>query len=227
MVLDIFTIPVISTNCQTQFCRNGNSDFIQFTYIHTFWSCQHSKGFPNLHQNSSKLHPTDRKELIWRTGYWHISRVRCSVRWGGFCHTTPPPYTRAGRIFRVISDAPLFGAPTESVHGQGPGLLPHIFNGDPSAVWVRRGAQGGQGQGIPKITRRPRLLSWEGRRNVPGTSLFRGPVGPVTNSAHESVWNPGHLGICVWRNELACEWHGKHSQGIELHSLDLTSSSVY
>jgi len=66
----------------------------------------------------------------------------------------------------------------------GPCLLPPIFRGDSSVVWVGWGAARGQGQGMPKKTPRPRLLSMAGRCKGPGAHVSRGPVRPVTNSNH-------------------------------------------
>jgi len=64
----------------------------------------------------------------------------------------------------------------------GPRLLPPIFNGDPSGVWVRRGPERGQGLGIPKKAPRPRPFSRVGRGKGLGAHIFEGPVRPVTNS---------------------------------------------
>ena len=92
-----------------------------------------------------------------------------------------------GVFFGECATRHYLGHPLSPSIDRAPGLLPQIFNGDPSAVCVRRGAQGGQGQGIPKITPGPRLFSLAGRRKVPGAGLFQGPVRPVTNSTHDSV----------------------------------------
>jgi len=62
-----------------------------------------------------------------------------------------------------------------------PCVLAAIFNGDPSGVWVGRGPQQRQVEGMPKKTSRPRPLSGAGRGKGPGGLVFRGPVRPVTN----------------------------------------------
>jgi len=68
--------------------------------------------------------------------------------------------------------------PTRTHAVDGPRLLPPIFNRDPSAVWVERGPERGQGQGMPKKTARPRPLSGAGRAKGPGARAFSRPRRP-------------------------------------------------
>ena len=90
--------------------------------------------------------------------------------WGGYFSGNPRP-------------APTRGPPA-LIPWTGPRLLPHIFNRDQSGVWVGRGPEGAQGQGMPKKTPHPRPLSGAGRGKGPGAGVFRGPVRPVTNSSN-------------------------------------------
>jgi len=53
--------------------------------------------------------------------------------------------------------APIWGPPAV-IPFMGPGVLPPIFNGDPSGVWVWQGPEGGEGQGMPQKPPRPRPL---------------------------------------------------------------------
>ena len=104
-------------------------------------------------------------------------------RGGAGFHSQGPALTR-GRGGYFSGDprpAPARGPPA-LIPWTGPHLLPPIFNRDPSGVWVGRGPEWGQGQGMPKKTPCPRPLSGAGRGKGPGARLFRGPVRPVTNS---------------------------------------------
>jgi len=96
---------------------------------------------------------------------------------------------RGGAGFHSPGPAPARG-PHALIPWTGPRLLLLIFSGDPSGVWVRRGPERGQGQGMPKKTLRPRTLSGAGRGKGPGTRVFWGPVRPVTNSRVDVVETP-------------------------------------
>jgi len=103
---------------------------------------------------------------------------------GGAGFYSPDPALTRGRGGYVSGNprpAPVRGPPT-LIPWTGPRLLPPIVNGDPSGVWVGRGPERGQGQGMPKRTPHPRPLSGAGRGKGPGARVFRGPVRPVTNS---------------------------------------------
>jgi len=111
--------------------------------------------------------------------------VRYVAGRGGFSLARPRPYTGPGGYFSGIpSPAPIQGPPGLILR-TGPRLLPRIFNGDPSVVWVGQGPERGQGQGMPKNTPRPRQLSGAERGKRPGARVFWGPVRPVTNSTHD------------------------------------------
>jgi len=100
---------------------------------------------------------------------------------------------RAGHFSGNARPAPARGPPGY-IPWTGPRLLPHIFSGDPSGVWVGRGPERAQGQGMPKKTPRPRPLSGAGRGKGPGARIFRGPIRPVTNfSSDAPVWSSAAL----------------------------------
>jgi len=92
---------------------------------------------------------------------------------------------RGGAGFHSPGPAPALG-PAALIPCTGPRLLPPIFIGDPSGVWVGRGPEPREGPGMPKKTPRPRPLSGAGRGKGLGASVFRGPVCPVTNS--NRIW---------------------------------------
>jgi len=95
-----------------------------------------------------------------------------------------------GRVFSGNRrPAPVRG-PAALIPCTGPRLLPPIFTGDPSGVWVGLGLERGQGQGIRKKTPRPRPLSGAGRGKGPGARVFWGPVRPVTNSTDSAQADP-------------------------------------
>ena len=105
---------------------------------------------------------------------------------GGAGLRSPDPALTRGRggyVSRNPRPAPVMGPPA-LIPRTGPHLLPPIFNGDPSGVWVGRGPERGQRQGMPKKRPCPRPLSRAGRGQGPGARLFQGPVRPVTNSRH-------------------------------------------
>jgi len=130
----------------------------------------------------------NRTELVFVTGrggaVFHLPDPALTWGHGGYFSGNPHP-------------APVRGPPA-LIPWTGPRLLPPIFNGDPSGVWVGQGLELGQGQGMPKKTLRPRTLSGAGRGKGPGARVFRGPVRPVTNSKRnqEGIHNP-----CEWRPE--------------------------
>ena len=105
-------------------------------------------------------------------------------RGGAVFHSPDPALTWGRRGYFLCNPRP---APVRGPHAlipcTGPRLLPPIFNGDPSGVWVGLGLERGQGQEMPKKTVRPRPLSGAGRGKGPGARVFRGPVRPVTNSS--------------------------------------------
>jgi len=108
---------------------------------------------------------------------------------GEFSLVRPRPYTGpGGYVSGNPRPAPVRGPPA-IIPWTGPRLLPPILNGDPSGVWVGRGPERGQGQGIPKKTPRPRALSGAGRGKGPGARVFQGPVRPVTNSTDTSPFH--------------------------------------
>ena len=104
-------------------------------------------------------------------------------RGGAGFHSPDPALTRGrgGYVSGNPRPATVRGPPA-LIPWTGPRLLAPIFNGDPSGVWVGRGPERAQGQGMPKKTPRPRPLSGAGRGKGPGARVFRGPVRPVTNS---------------------------------------------
>jgi len=104
-------------------------------------------------------------------------------RGGAGFHSPGPALTRGrgGYFYGNPRPTPTRGLPA-LIPWTGPGLLPHIFSGDPSRVWVGQGPERGQGQGMPRKRPRPRPLSGAGRGKGPGARVFRGPVRPVTNS---------------------------------------------
>ena len=104
-------------------------------------------------------------------------------RGGAGFHSQGPALTRGrgGYFSRNPRLASTRGRPA-LIPWTGPRLLPPTFNGDPSGVWVGRGPERGQGQGIPKKTPGPRPLSGAGGGKGPRGRVFWGPVCPVTNS---------------------------------------------
>ena len=127
---------------------------------------------PRTDQIANNPHETQ-KRLVFVTGR------------GGAGFHSPDPALKRGRggyVWGNPRPAPVRGPPA-LIPWTGPGLLPPIFNGDPSGVWVGRGPERGQGQGMPKKAPRPRPLSGAGRGKGPGAGVFRGPVRPVTNSS--------------------------------------------
>jgi len=78
-----------------------------------------------------------------------------------------------GYVLDKPSPAPIRGPPAH-IPWTGPRPLPAIFNGDPSGVWVGRGPERGQGQGIAKKAPRPRPLSGAGRAKEAGGQHFSG-----------------------------------------------------
>ena len=113
------------------------------------------------------------------------SVVFVTGRGGAGFHSPDPALTRGrgGYVSGNPRPAPVRGPPA-LIPWTGPSLLPPIFNGDLSGVWVGRVPERGQGQGMPKKASRPRPLSRAGRGKGPGARVFRGPVRPVTNSSH-------------------------------------------
>ena len=110
-------------------------------------------------------------------------------RGGAGFHSPDPALTR-GRGGYVSSDprpAPVRGPPA-LISWTGPRVLPRIFNGNPSGVWVGRGPERGQGQGKPKKTPHPRPLSGVGREKGRGPACS-GPRPPVTNSMFACLKN--------------------------------------
>jgi len=119
----------------------------------------------------------------WHDGVVKLKVVFVTGRGGGGFHSPDPALTqgRGGYFSGNPRPAPVRGPPA-SIPWTGPRLLPPICNRDPSGVWVGRGPERGQGQGMPKKIPRPRPLSWAGRGKGPGARIFRGPVRPVMNS---------------------------------------------
>ena len=106
--------------------------------------------------------------------------------WGGAGFHSPDPaltWGRGGYVSGNRRPAPVRGPPA-LIPWTGPRLLPPIFNGGPSGVWVGRGPERGQGQGMPKKTPRPRPFSGAVRGKGPGARVFQGLVRPVTNSKY-------------------------------------------
>jgi len=99
-------------------------------------------------------------------------------------------------MFLVI---PVRGPPA-LIAWTGPHLLPRIFNGDPSGVWVGWGPERGQGQGMPKKTPRPRPLSGAGRGKGQGARVLRGPVRPVMNSRCKEIE------VVDWVDKTGSDW---------------------
>ena len=125
------------------------------------------------------------------TSHGPLVSVRYGAGRGGFSLARPRPYTGpGGYVSGNPRPAPVRGPPA-LISWTGPRLLPPIFNGDPSGLWVGRGPERGQGQGMPKKPHRSRPLSGAGRGKWPGARVFRGPVRPVTNST------PGAIGVGI------------------------------
>ena len=103
-------------------------------------------------------------------------------RGGAGFHWPDPALTQGRRGYFSGNPRPApVRAPPALIPWTGPRLLPPIFDGDPSGVWVGQGPERGLGQGMPKKTPRPRPLSGAGRGKGPGARVLRGPVRPVTN----------------------------------------------
>ena len=119
------------------------------------------------------FHPPSQRQVVFVTG-----------RGGAVFHSPDHALTwvRRGYFSGNHGPAPVRGPPA-LIPWTGPRLLPPIFNGNPSGVWVARGLERGQGQGMPKKTTPPRLLSGAGRGKGPGARVFRGPVRPVTTTS--------------------------------------------
>ena len=104
---------------------------------------------------------------------------------GGAGFQSPEPALTRGRGVYVSGNhrpAPVRGPPA-LIPWTGPGLLPHIFNGNPSGVWVGSVPERGLGHGMPKKTASPpQAVEWGGAGKRAGGRRFRGPVRPVTNS---------------------------------------------
>ena len=109
-----------------------------------------------------------------RAGF-HLRNSALASGWGRYVSGYPHP-------------APVWGPPP-LMPWTGPRLLPSIFNGNPSGVWVGRGLERGQGQGLPKKTPRPRPLSGAGYGKGPRVRVFQGPVCPVMNSSRKGFSN--------------------------------------
>jgi len=117
--------------------------------------------------------------------WWMGGRGECRVltgRGGAGFHSPGPALTwgRGGYFSGNPRPAPARGPPA-LIPWTGPRLLPHIFNGERSGVWVGGLPERAQGHRMPKKTPRPRPLSGAGRGKAPGARIFR-PVRPVTNS---------------------------------------------
>jgi len=99
-----------------------------------------------------------------------------------FTPQTPPLHGAGGGYVSCDpGPAPVRGPPALSSWRR-PALLPRIWNGDPSGVWVGPGPERGQGQGMAKQTPLTRRLSGTGRGKGPGGRVFQGPVRPIMNS---------------------------------------------
>ena len=100
-------------------------------------------------------------------------------RRGASSHSPDPALTRGpgGYVSGNPRPAPVRGPPA-LIPWTGPRLLPPIFKGDPSGVWVGRGPVRGQGQGMSKKTPRPRPLSGAGRGKGRGPAFFGAPSAP-------------------------------------------------
>jgi len=111
------------------------------------------------------------------------SVVFVTGRGGVGSHSPGPALTRGRGVYLSGNPCPAPArGPPALIPWTGPRLLPHIFNRDPSGVWVGRGPERAQGQGMPKTAPHPRPLSGAGRGKGPGARVFRGSVRPVTNS---------------------------------------------
>jgi len=101
------------------------------------------------------------KNVYFLEGYHYMSPIvrLTSVHYG------------AGRVF-THQTPPLHGAHPHSFPGR-PCLLPPIFNGDPSGVWVGR-AGAGTGAGNAEKDTSPQAVEWGGWGKGPGR-VFRGP----------------------------------------------------
>jgi len=117
---------------------------------------------------------------------WHDEYLVFVTGRGWFSRARPHPYSGPRGYFSGNPrPAPVRGPPAH-IPWTGSSLLPPIFNGGPTGVWVGRGPERGQGQGMPKKTPGPGLLSGAGRGKGPGPLIFRGPVRPVMNSTSTS-----------------------------------------
>ena len=100
---------------------------------------------------------------------------------GAGFHSPDPALTR-GRGVYVSGNArpaPVRGPPA-LIPWTGPRLLPPIFNGDPSGVWVQRGPERDRGRECRKMhpAPGPRQLSRAGRGKGQGALVVWGPVPP-------------------------------------------------
>jgi len=142
-------------------------------------------GFENSYAVSTPMEPSSQLFIPITTKdrkTTHYTSVRYGAGRGRFSLARPRPYTGpGGYVSRNPRPAPVWGPPA-LIPCTGPRLLPPIFNRDPSGVWVGRGPERGQGQGMPKKTPRPRPFSGAVRGKGPGARVFRDPVRPVTNS---------------------------------------------
>ena len=96
-----------------------------------------------------------------------------TIKGGAGFHAADPALTRdlGGYFPGNLNPHPALGpgrprprpGPTRTHSLDGPLLLPPIFNGGPSGVWVGWEPERGQEHGMPKKTQRLRLLSGAGR----------------------------------------------------------------
>jgi len=108
---------------------------------------------------------------------------------GGVSFPSPDPALTRGQGEYVSGNprpAPVRGPPA-LIPWTGPHLLPPIFNRGRSGVWVGRGPERGQGQGMPEKAPRTRPLSGARQGIGSGAGVFRAPVRPVANSAPTST----------------------------------------
>jgi len=112
------------------------------------------------------------------TPQWSRNSGRYGAGRGGFSLARPRPYTGPGGYISGDPCSAAVRGPPALIAWTGPRLLPAIYNGDPSGIWVGSGLETAQGQGMPKRRPRPRPMSGAGRGHGPGPAFFGAPSAP-------------------------------------------------
>ena len=116
--------------------------------------------------------------------YGLISSVLYKLGRGEYSLAGPRPYTGpGGYVSRNPSPAPVRG-PHPFMPCTGACLLPPIFNGDPSAVWVLGGLSGDRGWECQYDTT-PQAIEWGGAGKMARGLRFLEPIRQVTNPSDQ------------------------------------------